>query len=251
MVPGLFAYSRVLNNEEVFVCFNTAGSSQTLTNRTTTYSPGTMLVNLLDSNDTLVVIAGSTTNNTPPIPVPSMTAKIYIAQSLVLPLDPVIVSQSPVHAATGIAPSAPVVLQFSKPMNTNAVQAAFSVTPATTGVFMWDTLHDTMTFTPSAGWPMTTTNLIHLATNAVDSVSGNSFYAAFDTYFVTMTNTLLSCAISGPSSVCGNSSSLTYTVLPSLPILSVNWFISGNGTISGPANGASVVVNGGDPAHLL
>jgi glycosidase len=185
--PGLFAYSRVLSNQEVFVCFNTAASSQTLTNLPTTYSSGTVLVNLLNTNDTIVVTTALGTNTTPLITVPGTTAKIYLAQSLVLPLDPVVISQSPAHAAACISTSSPIVLQFSKPMNTNSVQAAFPVTPATTGTFTWSTLHDTMTFTPSTAWHTFTTNLVHLATNAVDAVSGNSLYAPFDTYFVTFT----------------------------------------------------------------
>jgi glycosidase/PKD repeat protein len=185
--PGLFAYSRVFSNEEIFVVFNTASSTQTLTNRSTTYSPGTVLVNLLNTNETIVVVSGASTNNTPLITVPTMTAKIFIAQSLVQPLDPVVISQTPAHAATCIPTSASIVLQFSKSMDTNSVQAAFSVTPSTTGTFTWDTLHDTMTFTPSTAWPTFTTNLVHLETNAVDSVDGNSFSAPFDTYFVTST----------------------------------------------------------------
>ena len=185
--PGLFAYSRVFSTQEVFVVFNTAGVAETLTNCATTYAPGTVLVNLLNTNDTIVVATGSGTNTTPLITVPGMTAKIYIARSLMKPLDPVVVSQSPSHAATCISTSASVVLHFSKPMDTTSVQAAFSVTPATTGTFTWDTIHDTMTFTPGTARPVFTTNLVHLATNAVDSVSGNSFYAPFDTYFVTFT----------------------------------------------------------------
>jgi glycosidase len=266
--PGLFAYSRVLSNEEVFVAFNTASTSQTLTNRPTTYSPSTVLVNLLNTNDTIKVISGTGTNEMPLITVPAMTTKIYIAQSLMLPLNPVVTNQSPAHAATGVSPSTSIVLQFSKPMNTNSVQSAFSVTPATCmctnsgslvvcstqsppgtpatpGAFTWDALQDTMTFTPSGGWSPTTTNLVHLATNAVDSVSGNSFYGPFDTYFVTTSNTVLSCEISGPNAVCANSSSLAYTALANMLISSVDWAISGNGTIIGPTNGASVVVNAG------
>jgi alpha-amylase len=209
--PGIFAYSRVLSNEEVFVCLNTASSSQNLTSCPTTYTPGTVLVNLLNTNDTIMVISGAGTNETPAITVPSMTAKIYIAQSLMQPLNPVVVSQSPSHAATNVSIAASVVLHFSKPMNTNSVEAAFSVTPATcvcintgsltvcsaqaspstppiAGSFTWDALQDTMTFTSSGGWSPSTTNLVHLGTNAMDSVSGNILYGAFDTYFVTSTN---------------------------------------------------------------
>jgi len=45
-----------------------------------------------------------------------------------------------------------------------------------------------MTFTPGTAWSTFTTNLIHVATNATDSVNGNTLYASFDTYFVTSTN---------------------------------------------------------------
>ncbi len=184
--PGLFAYSRVYSNEETFVVFNTSTATLTLTNRTTIYAPGTVLVNLLNTNETVVV---NSATNTPSISVAGTTAKIFIAQSLMKPLDPIVYSQSPAHAATNVITSAAVVLQFSKPMDTNSVQAAFSMTPPKSGTFTWSTLHDTMTFTPGApGWPTLTTNLVHLATNAFDSVSSNTLFAPFDTYFITGTN---------------------------------------------------------------
>jgi len=185
--PGLFAYSRVLSNQEVFVVFNTASSSQSLPSRPSLYAPGTVLVNLLNTNETIVVTS-STTNITPVISVPSTTAKIFIAQSLVQPLDPVVISQSPTHASTNVSTAARLVLAFSKPMDTNSVQAALSLTPATSGAFTWSALHDTMTFTPGTTWPTFTTNLVHLGTNAMDSVNGNTLFAPFDTYFVTSTN---------------------------------------------------------------
>src|SRR6266404_7133859 len=186
--PGLFAYGRVLSNEEVFVVFNTASSTQTLTNRAISYTNGTVLVNLLNTNETIVVTSTSSSNVTPVISVPSTTAKIFIAQSLMQPLDPVVISQSPAHASTNVSTAARLVLTFSKPMDTNSVQAALSLTPATPGAFTWSALHDTMTFTPGTAWPTFTTNLVHLGTNAMDSVSGNTFFAPFDTYFVTSTN---------------------------------------------------------------
>ena len=121
--PGLFAYSRVLDTQEVFVVFNTASTSQTLPARTLTYPAGTVLVNLLNTNETYTLDSSS---ETPSITVPSTTAKIFIAQSQWQPLDPVVVSNSPGHWATNVPVSSPIVLQFSEPMNTNSVQAAFS-----------------------------------------------------------------------------------------------------------------------------
>ena len=181
--PGLFAYSRVLSTEEVFVVFNTAGSSQTLPNRSTSYPAGTVLVNLLNTNETIVV---NSTPNIPSVTVPGTSAKIFIAKSLLKPLDPVVVSQSPAHAKTNVSTSAQIVLQFSKPMETNPVQAAFSLTPAVGGSFTWSALHDTMTFTAGGiGLPGLTTNVLRIGTNAMDAVSSNTFYAPFETYFVT------------------------------------------------------------------
>src|SRR5207253_4154178 len=48
--PGLFAFSRVLGSQEVFVVFNTAAIAQALPGRPSTYPAGTILVNLLDEN---------------------------------------------------------------------------------------------------------------------------------------------------------------------------------------------------------
>jgi len=57
-----------------------------------------------------------------------MTAKIFIAQSLMQPLDPVVTGQSPAHAVACVSTSAPIVLEFSKSMDIASVEAAFSVT---------------------------------------------------------------------------------------------------------------------------
>ncbi len=181
--PGLFAYARTNGTEEVFVVFNT-GSTQSTPALPTTYSAGTVLVNLLNTNETVTVNA---TPSIPAISVPSTSAKIFTAQSQFQPPDPVVTSVSPAHGATNVSTAAGIVLQFSKPMDTNSVQAAFSMTPPKSGIFGWSALRDTMTFTPSTAWSTSTTNLVHLATNAMDSVNGKMLYAPFDTYFVTST----------------------------------------------------------------
>ena len=136
-------------------------------------------MNLFDTNETLTVTG---TPEIPLVSVPTTSAKISIAQSLWKPLDPVVVNQSPAHGATNVSPAARVVLQFSVPMDTNSVQAAFTLT---SGSFTWNGLHDTLTFTASGGLPVLTTNVLRIATNAMDSVAGNAFYAPFETYFVT------------------------------------------------------------------
>ncbi len=181
--PGLFAYARRLGPQEIFVVFNTAGSPQTLPSRNTIYAPGTTLVNLLDTNEVLSVTAGS---QTPPIVVPSTIAKIFIAQSQLLPLDPVVVSNSPTHSATNVSASSPIILQFGKPMNTNTVQAAFSIRPSVKGSFMWSPACDTLTFTPTdAGLAALTNIVVRVSNSAVDAISGNAMFAPYELKFQT------------------------------------------------------------------
>ncbi len=181
--PGLFAYSRVLNTQEVFVVFNTATASQTLPGRTVTYPAGTVLANLLNPGETITVLTGS---QTPGITVPATTAKIFIAQSQVLALDPVVTGSSPGHAAKSVSPVAPVVLQFSKPMNPGSVQAAFATVPPVTGVFSWSTLGDTVTFTPAgSGFAPLTNITVTVSNTAFDRISTNTMVAPYQFFFQT------------------------------------------------------------------
>ena len=184
--PGLFAYSRQLSGtQEVFVVLNTASTTQALPARPTLYSPGTILVNLLDTNETLTVVAGSVT---PAINVPAMSAKLFLAQSQLIPLNPVVTSISPAHDATSVSAIAPLTIQFNQPMDTNSVQAAFTTTPAVTGNFAWSPARDTLTFTPTVSWPGVTLMKVRIADTA-QALAGttNRLFAAFDSRFTTAT----------------------------------------------------------------
>jgi alpha-amylase len=184
--PGLFAYSRILNTQEVFAVFNSASSSQTLPARTLTYPAGTLLVNLLNTNETYTLTTGS---QTPAITVPGTTAKIFIAQSQWQPLDPVVVGNSPGHWATNVPTYSPIVLQFSKSMDTNSVQAAFSTIPSVSGSFSWSAVNaanDTMTFTPNDAGLSPLTDITVIVTNsAFDAVSGKTMFAPYNLSFQT------------------------------------------------------------------
>lgn len=182
--PGLFAYARVFETQEVFVVFNTAASSQTLGTRPTIYAAGTQLVNLLNTNEVITV---DSTPNIPAITVPSFGAKIFVAQTQFQPLDPAVTGLTPGHATTNVSTGTQTVLKFSKPMNTNSVQAAFSQLQngaAVTGNFAWSALRDTMTFTPSAALLTGRTNAITLATGATDANDGKTLFGPFQSYFV-------------------------------------------------------------------
>lgn len=181
--PGLFAYQRRLGTQEVMVVLNTAGSMQTLTNRSTLYAPGTVLVNLFNTNESIVVTAAT---STPPISVGGTAYKMFIARSQWKPLDPVVTNQSPAHGVGGVNVLNPLVLRFSKPMDTTSVQAAFSVVPSVGGSFVWNAARTEMTFTPSGlGFTALSTNVVRLETNAVDAVDGRPFFAPFESFFVT------------------------------------------------------------------
>ena len=186
--PGLFAYSRRLGTQEVFVVFNTASSAQVLPGCSTTYAPGTALVNLLNTNEIISVTGAS---QMPAISVPSTAVKIFLAQSQVLPLDPMVTTNYPRHSATAVPTWSPIVLQFSKPMDTNSVQNAFSISPAVSCAFSWSPANDTLTFTAGGAGLAGLTNIIVRVTNsAVDAVSGNSMFAPYELKFATAASSI-------------------------------------------------------------
>ena len=181
--PGLFAYMRRLGTQEVFVVFNTSGTTQVLPSRQTIYAAGTKLVNLFNTNETGTVLIGS---QTPAVTLAGTSAKVFIAQTQLLPLDPVVVSNSPAHDGANVPVTAPVILRFSKPMNTNSVQSAFSTSPSVGGTFAWSAAGDVMTFTPTGSGFSPLTNLTATVSNsAFDAVSGNALYAPYELLFHT------------------------------------------------------------------
>ncbi len=182
---GLFAYQRRFTNttpQEVFVILNTSGSAQTLTNRSTSYPAGTLLVNLLNTNETATVMDGPLT---PPITLAGTSVKMFLAQSQWQPLDPVVVSNSPAHAATGVPTFSPIVLQFSAPMDTNSVQTNFSTLPPLSGSFAWSAAHDVLTFTTAGTGLPGLANVLVRVTNGVDAASGKTFFAPYQLLFNT------------------------------------------------------------------
>lgn len=180
--PGIFAYSRRFGPQEVFVVLNTAGSAKVVGGCNSIYVPGTRLVNLLDTNE---IVSVSALSQTPSISVPSTSAKIFIAQSQVLPLDPVVATNYPPHSASTVPTEAPVVLHFSQPMDTNSVQAAFNISPPVAGAFLWSPANDTMTFLPAGpGLPTGATVIVRVA-NSAAAASGRRMFASYELKFKT------------------------------------------------------------------
>ena len=201
--PGLLAYARRHGAEEVVVVLNTASGTQILPARPTSYAAGTVLVNLFDTNEALTVT--SAVDGFPAVAVPGTSCKMFVSRSLWQPLDPVVVAQTPAHAATNVAPVAPVTLNFSLPMDTTSVQNAFSIQPAVSGTFAWAANRTAMTFTPNApGFAASATSRVQLAVGALDAGAGNPLFAPFETWFVAATSAFSdvvapACAIAQPA----------------------------------------------------
>ncbi len=179
--PGLFAYTRQLGTQEVFIVFNTATTNQTLPPCPTICPQGTKLVNLLDENETFLVQAGG---RTPSIAMPGTSANILIPESEVRPLDPVVTAISPAHDAKDVSPATPIKIHFSQPMDTASVEQAFSTEPAEQGTFSWLPTHDEMTFVPqNPGFKPQTMVTVRLGSTAHAALSGPSFYAGFESHY--------------------------------------------------------------------
>ncbi len=162
--PGLFAYARHLDKQELLVVFNTAATTQPLPPCPTLAPAGARLRNLLDPLETLTVRPGGLT---PPVAVPAGSAKIFLAETQTLPLDPVVARVSPAHGATNIAAAFPIVIQFSQPMDPASVEAAFLLTPPLRGAISWSPNHETVQFTPGApGFPPQTLVTLAIAETA-------------------------------------------------------------------------------------
>jgi alpha-amylase len=178
--PGLLAYARRREAQEIIVVLNTSSAVQTLPPRRTTYAPGTTLVDLLDSSNTIQISSGP---KTPPITVPGTSARIFIAQAQVRPLDPVVAAVSPAHDSHDVAPGSPVEIQFNEAMDTANVESAFSIRPVVEGVFSWSPGRDKVTFTPKVSLPAQTSFTIRIGEYAKAATSGNHLYAAFESIF--------------------------------------------------------------------
>jgi glycosidase len=180
--PGLLAYARRLNSEEAYVVLNTATAAQTIGARPTIHPAGTVLVDVLNPANTLTVTSGI--DGIPSFSMPALSCRIYVAQSQVRALSPVVNSITPTHDATGISPASSITVNFSQAMNTASVQSAFSTTPASTGNFVWSSGNTVVTYTPSSNLAGSTAYTVRIGDAATDSV-GLAMYGAFESRFTT------------------------------------------------------------------
>ncbi|MEY3481103.1 MAG: hypothetical protein RIQ71_1878 [Verrucomicrobiota bacterium] len=180
--PGLLAYARRLNGEEAYVVINTATNSQTIGTRPTIHPAGTMLVDVMNSSNTLTV--STNTDGIPSFTMPAASYRVYVAQTQLRALAPVVGSISPAYDATGVNTASTITVTFSQGMNTNSAQTAFSTDPASTGGFVWASNNTVMTYTPSSNLAGTNLYTVRIGTNATDS-NGLAMYAPFESRFTT------------------------------------------------------------------
>lgn len=181
--PGLLAYSRRLGAEEAYVVLNTASTQQTIPQRPTIHPPGTVIVNLFNPSEKLTVSAGTSGWEISPFTAQPNSYAIFVAESQVKALDPVVETISPAHDATSIPTGSAITLSFGKPMDTASTQAAFSTTPATTGLFAWSANNTVVTYTP-AGMLGNTLYTVRISEAARDSTN-RPLFGAFESRFAT------------------------------------------------------------------
>lgn len=180
--PGLLAYARRLNGEEVYVVLNTSSSAQTIGARPTIHPAGTVLVNVLNPAETYTVTTG--TDGIPPIVMPATSYKMFVAQSQAKALSPVVGTVAPAHDASGISPASTIAVTFDRAMNPTTTQAAFSTTPATTGTFAWSGGNTVMTYKASSNMAGTTLYGARIESTATDA-NGLAMFAPFESRFTT------------------------------------------------------------------
>jgi hypothetical protein len=181
--PGLFACARRLGQQEVLVIFNTADTTRILPGCAILSPAGTQMRNLLDPRQGFALLAGGLT---PPLPLKGASAQIFINQSQLRSLDPVVIRISPAHDATNVALASSLAIQFNAPMDPRTVERAFSLAPPVEGTFAWSPAGDRVEFRPSAGGaPPETMMTVKISDQAQAAVTGLPLHAAFESRFKT------------------------------------------------------------------
>jgi glycosidase len=247
--PGLFAYARRLNNEEVFVALNTSTAAQSIAARPTIHPAGTVLMNVLNPSETVTVTSGF--DGIPAMSIPATSYKMFVAQSQSLALSPVVNTIAPGHDQTSISPATLVTLTFSKPMNTATTQAAFSITPNTTGTFEWSAGNTVLTFTPTSNLAANTLHTVRLESTATDS-TGIPLHGAFESRFTTGASSSLARPTinsSSASNIVISTATLNATVTPNGDTTSVA-FEYGTSVSYGSTTSSQSIGSGNSPQSI-
>lgn len=80
---------------------------------------------------------------------------------------PVVISHLPL-SSDSVMPNTSIKINFSKVMNKTATQNAFSINPTVTGYFTWEDLGQTLVFTPSTLYALSTEYTVTVSTDAAN-----------------------------------------------------------------------------------
>jgi len=101
-------------------------------------------------------------------------ATAFVDRSLVAQANPTVRLSSPVNNDTTVVVSVPVVISFSKPMDTASVRTAFSITPAVPGTLQWTNSNSTLTYAHAVYFEPWKTYEVRVDTTA-RSAAGQAF----------------------------------------------------------------------------
>ena len=118
----------------------------------------------------------------------------FVDRSLIAQANPTVLVSAPVNNDMTVIVSSPVMISFSKPMDTASVRSAFSITPSVSGTLQWTNANSTMTFTPAVyltPWVLYEVRVDTTARSATgqsfdgngDGVSGDPFALRFTTKY--------------------------------------------------------------------
>ncbi len=97
---------------------------------------------------------------------------------------PEVSETTPLNSESDVSLDSAICLTFSKGMDTESVENAFSITPADSGTLSWSSLNSVLTFTPDMPLSPSTTYQVKVDTGAQDS-SGIALAQAFELSFAT------------------------------------------------------------------
>jgi len=167
---GIFVYSKTLGGQELIIALNTAATACEVSDGTygaeTAQTEGTVLVNLLAPDETVVVGQYAGESHRVSFWMPSYGVKIFCPQGDLVATAPVLLGLTPSHGQTNVPRSTTINLCFDQTMDTTSVESALSTVPAASGTFSWHDGNRRVVFSPTALLAATSSYTLALAGTA-------------------------------------------------------------------------------------
>ncbi len=185
---GIFAYTKTLGTQQLFVVFNTADVAQTPVwnniGPQTGQTNGTVMIDVLGNLPAVTVGAGGVGAGHVLINVPAYTSAIFVPQSELSTLPPSVTAITPAHDQYDVSRDALIQVDFDQPMDTNLVAQAFSLQPPASGTISWTNGNRTLIFRPLFSLAADQFYAVRIDATALSAV-GLSPGATFESQFFT------------------------------------------------------------------